>query len=290
MIVGVGALGSVSAELLCRAGIGRLTLVDFDIVQESNLQRQSLYTELDIGRLKIDAAKEHLLAIDRNCVIHCIAEPYTAETSLEGIDLILDGTDTLATRLLINDAAKKLNIPLIIAAASETKGFVFTVSGSPCWQCITVAKKATDDCDSGVLGMATHAIASLQAAAALKVLLGRPDRELFELDIWANSFRSIAVQQNPACKACRGVYDYLQEPFKLRFCSARSRLQAQPSKPKILDMEKVRHLGTVEREYDVALVLSFGSGRVLVHKWGLLEFEDVDEQQAKDFARKILEN
>ena len=131
LIVGVGALGSVVAELLCRAGVRDLTLCDYDIVDESNLQRQSLYTHLDIGRLKVEAAKEHLIAIDPLCLVKTICEPFSTSIPL-AFDCIIDGTDSLDARFLLNDAALQARIPLIIGTASGTSGLVYVVSKGAC--------------------------------------------------------------------------------------------------------------------------------------------------------------
>jgi adenylyltransferase/sulfurtransferase len=295
LIVGVGALGSVAAELLCRAGVRNITLCDYDIVQESNLQRQSLYTTDDVGRLKVEAAKEHLIAIDPMCLVTPVAEPFSSATPLSGVDLIIDGTDSLNARLLLNDAAKKSGIPLVIGAAGGTRGIIFAVAagdpastGAPCWQCIARSKSAGSDCDSGVLGMTTHAIASLQAAAALRILLGDTPRELVEIDVWTLEARKVRVRQNPACAACKGVYEHLDAPFHLHVCRAKQQLQARPNKPYIVDFERVKSVEHVEKAYGSALLVKLGNGTALIHRFGTMEFKDVDEETARRFALWVM--
>lgn len=278
LIVGVGALGSVVAELLCRAGVGTLTLYDFDIIEESNLQRQALYTTNDIGRFKVDAAKEHLIAIDPNCLIKAVNEPFTGSVALDEFDIIIDGTDSLDARLLLNDAAKKGNKPLVIGAVAETQGMLFVVNGSPCWQCITHGKIASDDCDSGVLGSTTHAIASLQAAAAIRTLLGQSPQGLCEIDVWTQELRRITVPQNPACSACKGEYKYLVR-HATRFCQSATKMIAQV--PKLVDLDALRAKHEVIRDYGSALLIKLGNGEVLVHRHGNYEFSGVDEHAAK---------
>jgi molybdopterin-synthase adenylyltransferase len=293
LIVGIGALGSVAAELLCRAGVGNITLCDYDFVEESNLQRQALYTTADIGRLKVEAAKEHLIAIDPLCLVSTIPEPFSAELDLSAIDIIIDGTDSLQARLVINDAAKKAGVALIIGAASGATGMVFTTSEKACWQCVIDGKIATDNCESAVLGPITHAIASLQATAAIRSLLGNPILELMVLDAWNAELRKIVVKRNKTCEACNGNYQHLSK-FTLEFCEAKGKLQARPSVPKVIDLEQLRREENVERNYDNALLIKLEQGTVLVHRFGTLEFNNIDVEKAKRFSdhiyRKIEKN
>jgi molybdopterin-synthase adenylyltransferase len=285
LIVGVGALGSTAAEILCRAGVGNITLCDFDIIEESNLQRQSLYTTVDIGRLKVEAAKEHLISIDPNCLVKTVEEPFSPDTSISEYDLVIDGTDSLDARLVLNDAALRHKKPLVIGTASGTAGMVYVVQGSPCWQCIVQGKTSTDGCESGVLGAITHAIASLQAAAAMRTLLTSPPQGLFELDVWEMQWRSIAVPQNPACDACKGRF---RHETALRFCQGRSRLIARSPVPQVVDLEMIRKRNDVVKDYRTAVLVKLGEGTVLVHKHGAFEFTDVPEPAAKEFVKGIL--
>jgi adenylyltransferase/sulfurtransferase len=284
MIIGVGALGSVVAELLCRAGIRDITLCDYDIIEESNLQRQGLYTTGDLSRLKVEAAKEHLIAIDPLCLVATIAEPFSSQTDMRGYDLIIDGTDSLDARLLINDVARRSDIPLVIGTASGTRGMVFAVTGSPCWQCVMRGKSATDDCDSGVLGSATHAIASLQASVALRVLLGDAPKDLIEFDAWNMELRSILVERNHSCEACRGLYQHLSPG--LRFCASATRALARA--PRVLHLDKIKEGLQVEKDYGTAILIKLGEGTALIHQHGTIEFSGVDGAEAKRFAEKML--
>ena len=135
VIVGVGALGTVAAELLVRAGIGRLTLIDRDIIEESNLQRQSLFLTEDIGKSKAALAKKRLVQINSEIIIDAYAVDLDEKdtTLLEG-DVILDGTDNMYTRFVINDYAKKYAIPFVFCAAVGNKGMIYTVKDA-CLQC-----------------------------------------------------------------------------------------------------------------------------------------------------------
>ena len=287
LIVGVGALGSVAAELLCRAGVRNLTLCDYDIIEESNLQRQGLYQSTDLGRLKVEVAKEHLIAIDPMCVIGIIPEPFSAKIDLQPFTLIIDGTDSLEARLLLNDAARKANIPLIIGTATGTTGMIFVVHGSPCWQCVTLGKRATDDCESGVLGMATHLVATLQATAAIRSILGYATKELVEVDAWNFEIRRIHVKQNTECAACAGTYHYMTAPLAMHFCSSGGKVIAKPNKPRLIDLDKIRSNFLVCKDYGTAVRVEVGKGTALAHQHGAIEFSDVPENDARSFVKKI---
>lgn len=280
LIVGVGALGSVAAELLCRAGVGALTLCDYDIVEEHNLHRQALYTQEDVGRQKAVAAAQRLRAINPGTRITTIMDPFDESTPLAGITLVIDGTDTLDARLLLNSRARKGSIPLIIGTASGTQGMVYAVTGSPCWQCIAQGKAASDDCDSGVLPMATHLVATLQSSAALRTMLGDPPQGLAVVDAWSPAVRTIAVQPNPACAVCNGTY--ARPAAALRWCAAVQRIQARL--PHHIDLSQLQD--TLQR-YPSAVRVRVGTGTALVHRHGLVEFDGVPKEEAVRFVSQL---
>ena len=284
LIIGVGALGSAVAELLCRAGVRNMTLYDYDIIDETNLQRQSLYTTLDLGKFKVETAKERLIEIDPHCLVKCVNEAFSPKTNVSEYDIIIDGTDSLQARLLLNDAAKKAGKPLVIGTAAATVGLVFVARDDVCWQCLTLGKSAADDCGSGVLGATIYTVASAQATAAIQTMLGAIPKELVEIDTWNASTRKIAVTRNHECAACRGEYRHLQAQFILRFCAARERLVATPSIPQLIDLDGLRSSQQVLKDYGSALLLALGDGQVLVHRHGALEFTNIEEEAAKRFA------
>jgi molybdopterin-synthase adenylyltransferase len=265
-----------------------LTLYDYDIIEESNLQRQSLYTTADVGRLKVEAAKEHLIAIDPMCLVTVHASPFSGDVDVGAFTLIIDGTDSLEARFLLNDAAKSAGVPLVIGAASGTGGAAFLAREDVCWQCITLGKKASDDCDTGVLNMATHAIACMQAALALRHMLGAIITDLLEFDIWHMEFRKIQVKRNDACLACKGSYKYLFAEFSLRFCTVREKLIATPNIPSVVELERVRENREILKDYGNAIIVALGEGSVLVHRHGAMEFTNVEEAAAREFAKEIL--
>ena len=216
VIVGCGALGSVHASLLARAGVGNLRLVDRDYVEESNLQRQILYTEADAAAAmpKAEAARRHLVAANSSIRIEAeISDlnPENAEDILAGADVILDGADNFETRLLINDFAVRENIPWIYGAAVGCYGIAMPVlpGDSACFRCIYPEPPSGSQptCETaGVLGSVTNLIGSIQAMEALKILAGKPEtvrRRIFTADLWNGPVRETEQPlRDPECPAC----------------------------------------------------------------------------------------
>lgn len=246
-IVGLGAIGSVSAELILRSGIKNLTLIDRDFVEESNLQRQR-YSEKDIGLLKTEALAAKLLEIDSVAKIsaHAIDLDASNVDVLKGADIILDGTDNLNTRFLINDFAKKEKIPWIYAAAIGTLGATMNIlPGGACFSCVfgkNLNPAEIETCETrGIINPASTAIAALQVAEALKILTGKKDvsHDLVYFDVWSGDIKRIRVEQNPACDACAGKYDYLKEKATetIAICG-KGAYQIKPKKKIALDLEK----------------------------------------------------
>jgi len=206
-LCGVGALGTVLANTLVRAGVGHLRIIDRDFVEPSNLQRQVLFDESDVtGNLpKSEAAAVKLRAINSTVKI----EPIVADidrTNIEEFskdaDLILDGTDNFEVRYLINDVSIKLGKPWIYGGAVGTEGMTMTIipGQTPCLRCVFEASPGPGDvgtCETaGVLGPIVSIIASFQAAEAIKILAGKTEainRELFCLNIWENTTRRVKV-------------------------------------------------------------------------------------------------
>jgi adenylyltransferase/sulfurtransferase len=217
VLVGCGALGSVAANLLARAGIGWLRIIDRDFVERSNLQRQTLFDESDAREAlpKAVASERHLRAIRSDLRMEGVVAditPKNAAQLLGGFPLILDGTDNFETRLLINDAAISLDVPWIYAAAVGSYGVTMTIrpGQTACLACLLETEDARlgneATCETvGVLGSAASVVASIQVAEALKILAGKPEAlhgKLVSCDIWTGTFQSIRVPRNPECTAC----------------------------------------------------------------------------------------
>ena len=227
-IVGVGALGSVLAEIMARAGVGRLTLVDRDYVEASNLQRQSLFTEDDAerGLPKAVAAAARLKAINSEVDVRGLVADFAtegAETFLKGQSLVLDGTDNFEARYLLNDVCLRAGIPWVYGACVGAHGLALLVRPrvSPCLRCVLGEKPSPGSgptCDTaGVVSPIVHVIAGLQAAEGLKVLAGRTEAflpGLVSVDLWTGAFDVTDLRgRAPWCPACREArYDYADAP------------------------------------------------------------------------------
>jgi adenylyltransferase/sulfurtransferase len=215
-IVGLGALGSVQAELLARAGVGTLRLIDRDFVEIGNLQRQFLYDESDAEEAvpKAIAAARRLARINSQIAIEPLVtdlSPRNADELLAGVDLILDATDNFETRYLINDYAVREGTPWIYGAAVASYGLKLTVvpGRTACFRCVypDPPQGAQPTCETeGVLGAITATIASLQAGDALKMLALSPDTvssTLTTIDVWSGQIRQTAPPaRDPDCPCC----------------------------------------------------------------------------------------
>lgn len=228
LIVGVGGLGSRTAELLARAGVGFLRLADDDAVDLTNLPRQALYDEEDAAaaRPKVEAAARRIRQINSGTEVEPIAvrvDKDNIEALAEGTDLILDGTDNFATRYLINDVSVKTQRPWIFAGAVTTEAQTMTIvpSRTPCLRCVLDAPPppCTDPtCRSaGVLGPTVSVIASFQAGEALKILAGKIDQispYLLKFDLWTNTLQRIDVRaaaRDTDCPCCKhGQFEFLE--------------------------------------------------------------------------------
>lgn len=225
-VVGCGAIGAAAANLLVRAGVGSLKIMDRDFVEPSNLQRQTLFDESDACNAlpKAVAAERKLRAIN-SCVdvkgVVADLTPQNASELLSGCDLILDGTDNFETRFLLNDFSVKSGTPWIYAAGVASYGLTMTIRPgiTPCLSCLLESGDSShsleETCDTiGVLGPIVNLIASWQVAEALKILAGRPEAlhgRLLSCDVWTGRMQSIRLARNPACRACvRHDYAYLE--------------------------------------------------------------------------------
>ena len=215
-IAGCGALGTAQAEMLARAGVGTLRLIDRDFVEWSNLQRQFLFDESDAAEAtpKAIAASRRLKAINSEISVEPMVadlSPRTAEELLEDVDLILDATDNFETRYLINDFAVRENIPWIYGAAVGSYGIKLAIipGRTACFRCVypDPPEGLQPTCETdGVLGPATAAIAALQAGDALKILARGTElveARLTMLNVWTGEIRQTAPpQRDPECPCC----------------------------------------------------------------------------------------
>ncbi len=248
LVVGCGALGSVIVDTLARAGVGALAIVDRDVVEVTNLQRQVLFDEADVaaGVPKAEAAKRAVAAINRQVRVDAHVDDFNwrnAEVLVDGADVILDGLDNFETRYLLNDLAVKHGLPYVYGGAVGTTGVSMTVlphpaaacpraatgrlvrwaadASTPCLRCVfpeAPPPGSSPTCDTaGVLGPVVNMIASHQAAQAIKLLTGNldaVDRSLLSVDVWTNETRRFDVSEARAAGACpccgEGSFTYLE--------------------------------------------------------------------------------
>ncbi len=264
VIIGCGAIGAATANLLVRAGVGQVRLIDRDFVEPSNLQRQTLFEESDArdSLPKALAAQRKLRAINSDIQVEGFVadlNPSNATELLSGFPLILDGTDNFETRFLINDFAVSSGTPWIYAAAVSSYGVSLTIrpGHSACLACLLDSSWGIgfeDTCETiGILGPAVNLIASLQSTEAIKFLSGQEESchgRLLSCDVWSGRFQSIVPPRNPQCRACaRGDFSYLagQAQPHITLCG-RDSVQIH-ERHRELDLPALeRHLGATVRD------------------------------------------
>ncbi len=215
VIVGIGALGCASADLLARAGVGRITLIDRDVVELTNLQRQTLFTEADVGTPKAHAARERLAAVNSSIEIRAHAADFGPRNAAELLadsptTLLLDGTDNYETRYLLNDLSVQRGVPYLYGGVIADRGMSAALvpgAGRPCLRCVfpePPAPGSQPTCDTaGVLGSAVAMVAAAQAADALAILCGQNvTATLLEFSLWPDRRRRIELTHNAECACC----------------------------------------------------------------------------------------
>ena len=254
VVIGCGALGSAQAEALARAGVGRLSLVDRDFVELSNLQRQTMFTEHDaVERLpKAVACASHIREINSDIEV----KPEIADVNhsnierlIQEFDVVLDGTDNFATRYLINDACVKHNINWIYGAAVGSYGVTMTIRPhvTSCLRCVfpeAPPPAGAPTCDTaGVIMPIIGVVAAVQVSEALKLLTGQTQslhNSLMQFDVWQNEWRHISLgAPSPDCLTCgRGRFETLEadnHEFAAILCG-RHAVQISPSQPAQVDL------------------------------------------------------
>ena len=293
VIVGCGALGASHAEMLSRAGVGHLRIVDRDFVEFTNLQRQTLFKESDaVDRLpKAIAARTRIREINSEIIVDAVVADVNqsnVERLIDGVDLVLDGTDNFQVRYLLNDACVKHGVTWIYGAAVSSYGTTMTIipGETPCLRCIFEDMPdagSSPTCDTaGVIMPIIATVSATQVSEAMKLLVG--DRaalhgSLLQFDVWQNDRQKIKLgKPNPDCPAC-GLrrYDFLDAEsveFSAVLCG-RNAVQIAPPNGTTIDLasfaERVAHLGGVKQnEYLVRFsegeneITVFRDGRAIV--------------------------
>jgi adenylyltransferase/sulfurtransferase len=254
LIVGCGALGAYHAEILSRAGVGKLSIVDRDFVEFTNLQRQTLFKEEDAAeRLpKAIAAKQRIAEINSGTQVDAIVADVNnsnVESLISGHDVVLDGTDNFQTRYLVNDACVKNEIPWIYGAAVSSYGTTMTIlpGKTPCLRCVFNEMPdagSTPTCETaGVIMPIIASVTAVQVSEALKLLVGRDDDlhgSIIQIDVWENEWRKIKLaERDPDCRTCgRRDFEFLDaasKEFSAVLCG-RDAVQIAPPRPATLQL------------------------------------------------------
>jgi molybdopterin/thiamine biosynthesis adenylyltransferase/rhodanese-related sulfurtransferase len=243
LLIGAGGLGSPAALYLAAAGVGTLGIVDSDVVDATNLQRQILHNTERLGRSKVDSARETIAALNPDVKVIPFAERLTAaniDRVIAGYDVIVDGSDNFPTRYLVNDASVKHGIPVVHGSIYRFEGqvTVFKPHDGPCYRCLfhqpPPPEMAPSCAEAGVLGVLPGIIGSIQANEALKLLLGIGDpligRYLL-FDALDGTFREVKLRRDPACPVC-GDHPTITEYIDYEgFCASPAEWEAQHAAP-----------------------------------------------------------
>jgi len=217
-VVGAGGIGSAVVPALAGAGIGQLTIIDDDAVDRTNLQRQPIFRDDQIGQSKAELAEAFVRSLNPQVEVSGVQERLTAnnaEDLLDGHDLVIDGCDNFATRLVVGDTLTRLRTPLVSAAAVQFQGQVALFRGweadKPCYRCFVGDAFDADDCDTcaeqGVLGALTATVGGFAALMAIRTIVGIGDDvagSLFLFDGAALDWRKIRLPKDPNCRTCSG--------------------------------------------------------------------------------------
>jgi adenylyltransferase/sulfurtransferase len=211
-VVGAGGIGSAVIPALAGAGIGTLTIIDSDVVEETNLQRQPLFRERDVGYSKADLALQFVQRLNRFVKakpVQLRIDPDNAPSLLADHDLVIDGSDNFATRLAVNDACVALGIPLLSAAAVQFQGQVGLFRAKPCYRCFVGDAFDSDDCDNcaelGVLGALTATVGSFAALLAINRIVGAGTNQIGQLHLFDGEkleWRTIRIPPDSGCRTC----------------------------------------------------------------------------------------
>jgi adenylyltransferase/sulfurtransferase len=309
VVVGIGALGSVIANDLARAGVGHLRLVDRDYVEEGNLQRQVLFTEADAreGRPKAEAAVEYLAAVNSSIAM----EPFVTDVNAGNVeriiadaDVVVDGSDNFEVRYIINDACQKMRLPWIYGGALMDSGVTMNIlpGVGPCFRCLMPdppAPGSQPTCASaGVLNMISGVIGNIEAAEAIKVVLGSPAirRTMLALSLWDFTMQEIEIEREPECPSCaRGRFDFLESSrggsYAVSLCG-RDAVQVSPPEGTEVDFasiaDRLRPIGQV-RVGPFMLTFADSTREIRLFKDGRAIITKVrDEASAKSIYSELI--
>jgi len=307
VIIGCGALGTVIANSLVRAGVGKVKIIDRDMIEYHNLQRQVLFDEEDVrSKLpKAIAAERHLKKVNSSVEIEgVVADIHYAniERLVGGADLILDGLDNPETRFLINDVSLKHKIPWVYGGAIAAYGMTMNIipGKTPCFRCVfpsVPSPGVIPTCDrAGVIGPAPSIIASLQSAEAMKILIGAKEinRDIIFIDVWQGSFDRFKPSHRRDCPACQGNYEFLQRQFGIRTTILCGQYSVQVLDPKVESLsldklgEQLKPLGEVSLNESTLRFTVNGHEMVIFPDGRLILKNSFDESVARELYVKYV--
>ncbi len=249
VIIGCGALGTMIATILVRAGVGKVKIIDRDFIEYHNLQRQVLFDEEDIRNNlpKAIAAERHLKRVNSLVEIEGIVADVNyanIEKLVRGADIVLDGLDNLEARFLINDACLKYGIPWVYGGAIASSGMTMSIipGKTSCFRCLWASPPKDEvllTCDTaGVIGSAPFIIGSLQSVEAMKILVGAKDinQGLVIIDVWRGEFRRVKLERRTDCPSCQGRFEFLEARFGTRTTSLCGQNAVQVINPNIKEV------------------------------------------------------
>lgn len=307
VIIGCGALGTVVANNLARAGVGRLRLVDRDVVEIENLGRQILYTEDDVTNkspkaiVAVDRLKQVNSSIDIEGIVEDVG-PNTIEKLIDGFNIVIDATDNMETRFIINDACIKHGIPWIYGGVLGSRGMVMTIipEETACLRCLIEeppSPGALKTCyQAGVLNTTSSIIASIQSTEAIKILTGiATGGKLIQFDVWNYKLDVIDIDRRLNCPTCsKNSFEYLREetlPWCRVFCG-RNSVQINPTGHTELDLEalaeRLKPLGQVAAS-DLLIHFSTSEFNITIYKSGRTMIEGtLDESVARGIYSRYI--
>jgi len=228
LVVGAGGLSSPVLGLLAKSSIAHITIVDDDLVDESNLHRQTLYGDADVGRPKIERAKAAVQALRPDLSVRTVEGRFVPDTALGLLSehtMVIEGADNLATKFLVADAAHIAEVPAIQAGAVRWAGWAFcALPGSACMRCLfeDIPRDGIETCaEAGVVGPVVGVLGALQAAFAFRLLEGeRPEGELWHYDALRGALRKTLVRRRSDCPLCNGEIQDLRVERYTAACAA----------------------------------------------------------------------
>lgn len=285
-IIGLGAIGTNSASMLARSGLN-LILIDKDNVEESNLNSQSIYTIEDLKKPKSSQAEKYLKKINPKIKAFNINLNHSSIGIISKSDIVLDCTDNMETRFMLNDYCKEKNIPLVHSAAIKNLGTVFVVSKGPCLRCIYTNPTIVEDCSTaGILNSTASMVASIQCSEALKVLMKKPyEKCMLRINTENNEITKIKV--NKTCSLCNKS---MESKIIIKKCDDKGGYSVNQEPRKSIDLKKINKSFKVIVETPVVLAIK-EKYEIIVHNYGELLFKDAKNiKEIEKIARKIYKN